>query len=245
MHFRPGKRTIMLFWALAALLLLPLAASADPIAVTPTYFTGSRSTPNASGVVGAGSWSDTNGGFLISWDITSISGGYHYSYTISNANGSTPIIQDMSHLILEVSSCFTSSDIWNATLDGEAVSVVGPQTFTSSGSSGSNPNMPASDIFGIKLDAGGITYAFDSNKMPVWGDFYAKDGNNLVDDVASTAWNMGFGTDPTNSTTDFTNWIPTPDTCETPVPLPPSALLLGSGLLGLCLFGWRRREKKA
>ena len=29
------------------------------------------------------------------------------------------------------------------------------------------------------------------------------------------------------------------------VPIPPSALLLGSGLLGLGLVGWRRREKKA
>lgn len=241
---KPLYKRLMVMLVVASVLLLPLTASAGLIAVTPTDFTGSRSTPNASGVVGAGSWSDTNGGFLISWDITSISGGYHYSYTISNADDSTPIIQNMSHLILEVSSSFTSSDIWNATLDGEAVSVVGPQTFTSSGSLGSNPNMPDSDIFGIKLDAGGITYAFDSNKAPVWGDFYAKDGNNLVDGVASTAWNTGFGEDPTTVTTDFTNWIPTPDTFGIPIPLPPSALLMGSGLLGLGLVGWRRREKK-
>jgi hypothetical protein len=30
-----------------------------------------------------------------------------------------------------------------------------------------------------------------------------------------------------------------------PAPIPPSALLLGSGLLGLGLVGWRRREKKS
>ena len=80
--------------------------------------------------MGAGAWSDGQGGYLISWDITAISGGYHYSYTIANADGTTPVVRNMSHLILEVSSNFTASNIWNATVDGEAVSVVGPDTFT-------------------------------------------------------------------------------------------------------------------
>jgi hypothetical protein len=51
---------------------------------------------------------------------------------------------------------------------------------------------------------------------------------------------------PTNYTLDITSANFYYGTANIPmVPIPASALLLGSGLLGLGLVGWRRREKKA
>jgi len=239
----PLKRNLIVLLAMAAVLLVPLAAQADLIPVSAADFTGSRSTPDASGVVAADGWTAANGGFKVTWAITQEGPTFHYSYTFSNADGSIPTTPDVSHLILEVSPNFTVQDILNPS----SGPVVGPTLFTAAtapadqpGDNGGNPNLPK-DIFGIKLDWGASTYSFDSPKSPVWGDFYTKDGKD--DGLIATAWNTGIGTDPTLATTDFTNWIPVPDTTGVVVPLPPTALLMGFGLVGLGLLGWRRKSK--
>ena len=88
----------------------------------------------------------------------------------------------------------------------------------------------------VKAGSQIYTFSFDTLREPVWGDFYAKGSNTTY------AYNTGFGTNPGVNTTDFNSWIQVPDTKTAMIPLPGNVLLLGSGLVGLGLLGWRRRK---
>ena len=258
-------RKLSLIVGLLIVLAFPVAARA--VLVGAADLVGSRSTPSGSGIVATDGWAAASGGLKVSWSIFLSGTTWTYSYTFSNANGSIPATPDLSHLILEVSPFFTSNQIFNAN-----ATVVGPQTFTkdtetpfsgspssqtdadncagaitaSPGNNGGNPCLPA-DIFGIKLDKELTTYLFDSDKAPVWGDFYTKDGAPDSGPVA-VAWNTGFGTDPTSLTTDFTNWIPTPDTENgfppggVEVPEGATLLFMGAGVIGLVAIMRRTRR---
>lgn len=226
---------ILLFLSLS-ILICPAIVYADAILLTPGDFTGERASP----VAITTTWND---GFKISWEISNVGGSFpfHYVYIISNSGGES-LSKGLSHFILEVSTSFTEDDI-------SGISSFELDTYSPDDTGNSNPNLPA-NIFGIKvLDNAGngpVTLDFYSTRAPIWGDFYAKDGKDSVGTGGNrvefwvTAWNAGFGTDPTSSTTNFTNWIPTPDTVGTPVPEPGTMLLLGSGLIGLA--GWGRKK---
>jgi hypothetical protein len=220
----------ILILTLALVLCFALTAVADPIAAS---LTGTRSTSVGGVTTNAGSnWDGTgDNGFEISWKITYNSGIYTYTYDISGVGGAD-LSQNLSHWICEVTNPSELSDFTsNPAIDD------GPKTFTSGGS---NPDMPASGIYGIKWNATTATYTvtFTTTKDPVWGDFYAKDGVAGTSGIWNVAYNTGFGTDPTSSTTNFTPWIATPDGGVV-TPIPGSLLLLGSGLLGL--VGLRRK----
>lgn len=213
---------------------LSLANPVDAgILVSGTDLTSSRDVGN--GVTATSGW-ETND-FTISWDISfnSTTSLWDYEYTFSNAVISG-VGGNVSHWIFEVSPEFTSSDISDASFKVE-----GPGT-TSSPSSG-NPFLPG-DIFGIKADTEASVYTFSSTKAPIWGDFYGKDGK--TDGVFNAAWNTGFGTDPLGTTTDFTNWVATPDTVLglPPVVPEPASLAIWSLLAVGCGAGALRRRKK-
>lgn len=214
------------------LLLLPAFVHAA-IYVGPGNLTGSRNT--TSGVIGNNDWSVALGGLEISWEIVNMGSYWSYSYEFANQNGG-PIDPDIGHWLLEVSPTITEENVKLAIYDINFV-MEGPRTWDADpefpnsekpGANKGNPNLPV-DFYGIKLDSSQSVYSFNSTQDPIWGDFYAKNGGNPV----ATAWSSGIGTDPPNNVTDFTNWIPVPDT--TVIPIPGSVWLLTSGLVGLVL----------
>ena len=239
------RRLIM---CIAATALLAAHAMAGMIDVSGEDLVSSRSTPESAGVVGLGKWKPTNGGFDISWEISYSEGVWTYSYMLLDADGST-LSPDASHFILEVSPSITADNaaqyIFNTNFDvgdleGPALWTADPNSpnTTSSGGNGGNPNLPA-DLYGVKFDVGLERYTFQSTQSPVWGDFYVKDGGK----PPAVAWNAGIGTDPDESTTDFTAWIPVPDTEQGVQPQVPefsTLALLALGLAGVALRARRR-----
>ncbi len=232
------------------------AASADIVFVTGADLVSARWTQTIPGVIGAGRWDgidetkkngdpDPDNGFKISWNISQdndVAGfPWHYSYTISGYEA-TDLSRGLSHVILEISGKATQSDF-----DFGSATGIEFGTFENSGSSGSNPNLPA-DIYGIKFDGSSgtnVTFTFHSTKAPVWGNFYAKDGNNPT----TTAWNTGLGGPaPTSSDAPFTNWIARPDGDGGDgggggeIPEPASIAGFGTLLAGFALVAVRRRR---
>lgn len=233
-------RTLVVSFATAALIAGPMLMADD---INAPLGTGSRSTSDG-GVIGTQNWGTGGDGFKVSWNITfDGTSTYHYVYSITDATGGA-LSKDMSHFILQLSSNITganfASNIFNIT--GATAGL--PTTFSPSDPGNSNPGLPG-DIYGVKFDtftdASQPTISFDSTRQPIWGDFYTKDGVNSGNDVF--AYNSGFGTQPNGSTTDFTPWIPRPDT-NVAVPEPGTWLLLGS-TLGLVAIGRRYRERSA
>lgn len=237
--FRINAATIQsLVACFLLLIMLTLPVSADPIFVEGDDLSGSRTTPDASGVVANDGWVDDQGGFKIVWDIdpSSDESYWNYSYTLSDKDGST-LDPGLSHWILEVTEGVgigSFSDIY-VNPEGDPP-VEGPKMWYAD--TQPNPDMPY-DIYGIKFDVGN-TVTFTSTQRPVWGDFYAKDGRHGEDQIWATAWNTGFGTDPNLSTTDFTPWIPTPDGV---IPEPSTILLVTLSFVGITALGIRKKLK--
>lgn len=85
--------------------------------------------------------------------------------------------------------------------------------------------------------------SFISTQAPVWGDFYARDGGGNGPGTIY-AYNLGFGTDPSFSETNFSNWIARPDGVTTPPPgdVPEAAsCLIWLGLGVASAFAMRKR----
>lgn len=226
-------KTLSLLGALICL--LPLASHAD---VSAPLGTGSRTTPDASGIHATQQWG-TGSGFEISWKISidNTQPGFpvHYIYTLSNASGGD-LPKDISHFIVQISQNATINDFVFATPPEE-----NPQTYTSGNG---NPGIPG-PIYGLKFnptgDASQMQVEFWSTRDPVWGNFYAKDGGGTNPNTAVFAYNTGFLTDPaTVSNGDYTMWIPVPDS-SVHVPEPATMLILGSGM-AISLFLKKRKQ---
>lgn len=209
-------------WLLVLVVAISLSASGASAA---EIYSGSL-TSDDDGLDGIGLWADP--GSTLSWTVTENPGiSWHYEYTLTVAS------KDISHILFEVSDAFAAGDYSNASHGNDAIGDYG----TDNG----NPDIP-STVHGLKFDeTEGTTLiiSFDSIRVPVWGDFYAKDGKQAGDIVQ--LWNTGLtaaDTDPTDAPASGTvsNHVLVPDTY---VPEPVTMSILAFG--GLALLCRRRR----
>jgi hypothetical protein len=187
---------------------------------------------------GTGMWVNDPGGddwfpAEIEWWVNETEAGfYHYQYEIRVYGGA------VSHFILETSEPLPDGDIWDITGNyGEAL--VGEWFYPGT----ANADMPG-DLYGAKFDdTWGTTFTleFTSNRLPVWGDFYAKDGT-VGGEGLNQFWNAGFLLDdplfpPSNGSLD--GHILRPDSR---IPEPTTVVLLTVGLMSLGVAVRRRKR---
>lgn len=166
------------------------------------------------------------------WVGQNVDGSIHYAYTLRVYAG------EVSHFILETSEPLGEEDIFNESGKFGAVEM-GKWFYPGPG----NPDMPG-PLYGVKFDdAWGTTFTveFDSWRLPVWGDFYSKDGQAGGEGL-NQFWNSGFlAADPTAPPADgsLDGHILRPDAY---VPEPGTLTLMGLGLLGLAARVRRRNQ---
>ena len=149
---------------------------------------------NGFGVTASDGW-NTDPGFKITWDVSITPKGwngtldlYHYVYELTNATGGDLTSHPVSQFGLSVTSNFTmlfpGADARTVTANGAAYS---PPII---------PNwngIPHVLFFGFSQPPPTLTIIFDSDRAPVWGDFFAADG------VGCSAQNDGLGSDDRES----------------------------------------------
>lgn len=232
-----------ILWGLiAAAVLIPPSALATPVVyntpVDPAYWSGTAAVRSTgSGLVGTGPWGATSPspGFTISWNIVPQATGfllYEYTFTWTS--------KGISHAIIELSNdCMSAASacVWGF---DPSVNPSDIRWYDPDDPGKSNPNLPA-PIYGVKVNFDNLTsnsavFSFYSDRLPVWGNFYAKDGKD--DGVDVTVWNVGLAN---QGSEDIINFIARPDTVpQYVIPEPGTMALMGLGLLAIGL--WRRKR---
>lgn len=231
--------------AIAATIVAGTFAAAEALPVYDQPVTGndlsaSRSVDDDGLTIGGGNATTAS----ISWEIAFNSGtsmwSYSYSFTTNSRQGISHFVLDLSDNCSAGGNCVTS---FSDNSDGTRI-VYGTYT-----SANGNPNLPGgASIVGVKfddlaVDGGTYTFAFESERAPVWGDFYTKGGNGGSNGFA--IFNTGAGNHDSTLKIDFiarpdSVTGPGPGGAPEPVPAPASLLVLGIGLAGLAI-GKRRR----
>ncbi|MEX2671119.1 MAG: hypothetical protein WD294_03295 [Phycisphaeraceae bacterium] len=165
----------------------------------------------------------------IHWDISYDTSTQRYTYAYSFTYGGSAL--QPSHFIVQLSEDYQPND-------QNFAFVQAPESWTAgvfSAEQGSADVTMPNPIHGVKLDAESSTYTIVSERGPVWGDFFWKKGSGAR---AQDGWNMGLesGIFPEETMTDFTDWIPVPNShtgntnlivLPTPAAAPLGLMLLG------------------
>lgn len=222
------KSMVWLIFSFLVISLTAIPAKALPIwgSDASGELTGGRTSPTASGVDATQQWD--NGGFTIDWDISQGDDDlWTYIYTVT---GET---KGLSHLILEVTEDNNPFNIYN----GTSIPYEGPQKWSLSTS---DPLMP-NPIYGVKFDFGGtaVTYTMITDRAPVYGVFYTKDGKDEGVDVVAWSNALNSSDYKTNEGLTTTDFIVRPDGI-TSIPDPAAIFLLGSA----CLIGFAATRRR-
>lgn len=219
----------------AALLSMATAAHSAPVWGTSAveYLTGSRDSSLTGGIDATSAWD--NGQFSLDWHVTQLANGtWQYQYTVDVTR------KALAHFILEVTEDSNPFHV----LAGSDANIVQPaQTYTATSDGNSNPLMP-NPLYGVKFDFGGTssTYTIVTDRAPVWGMFYAKDGKDGGTNVVAWANALNAANYKTSESLTINDFIVRPDGM-TVVPLPAAAWLLGAGLVGLVAAARRRQTR--
>ncbi len=241
--------------AATGILILPMVASGVSYSGTLTY---TPPPPAGAGdtatiFANAKDWADYE--LTIGYEATDEDGSFpgfpwRYTYTFALVNPDAPPDPKggISHIVLETSTSFTEANLTG--LSGASLAGDDPIKTQTVGSG--NPQMPE-DVYGIRFDPLSadlttMTWSFFSNRSPIWGDIYVKDGGKPGEENA--AWNSGF-TSPDSDPAGFPfvlsdNHVLVPDTNLTSqppgghVPEPVTALGVLAGLGGLAGYCRRR-----
>lgn len=194
--------------------------------------TGSISAEAGGGLTATSPWDDGLFKAALGWNVfQNTDNNWVYNYTFFAPE------KEPSHVIFEVSKTFTEDNILEGTTAGWELGLFGDE-------GKSNPGIPG-DIYGLKFDTSNFFSLFTivSDRAPMWGDFYAKDGKYKGNDVF--LYNDGFGLESSASVYDKEapyGFALVPNTVTSQVPEPGSLALLSLGLLGAG-FTLKRQKK--
>jgi len=197
-----------------------------------TALSGSIDSVDNGGMYATGSWDD--GGATLDFTATDIGGLWKYVYTFAVDQ------KALSHIVFQVSDNFTAANVFAGTTAGWSLGDWGDE-------GGSSPGIPES-FYGLKFDGDfslNNVLTIISDRAPMWGDFYAKDGVNRVvgDSLDVYAFNSSFGTVLADPYQYFVaGKVLVPNTHVTSVPEPSVAGMLAVGVMSM-LWVVRRKSQ--
>lgn len=213
--------------ALTAGLFISLGLMTSAAQATPLI--GSVNAGDDGGLTATAPWNNGIFNAGLGWKVSEDEGIWTYLYGIF-----VPA-KKLSHVIIEVSESFTKSNILDGTTAGWELGYWG-------GQGNSNPGIPET-LYGLKFDSNSFLDSFQivSNRAPMWGSAYLKDGKFFGKDVYAYTDSFGDRSDASIYGHAPAGFILVPDTVGK-VPEPGSLALMSLGLLGAG-FTMKRRSK--